>query len=721
MGEEYTLSVTDPSVEQASVDFVVKGGGQWTEVTLRLRPTECASLSLVLESAHRALPRGIKYCLSSVKRAAAEPHEAAHAATAYERVRAFREHNDVAFNGVVDPAPTDVAQAWSLAHSDPTKRAQNERTLDGIAAILREYPSLGMEVRGTTGRSTLAPANLAAYYRMRPAEDVHALYDHLARNRATACRDAYVARGIDPRRLLVSAEAMTGEMKVDFIPRPMADIAAAAAKADVDQSVGGGGDLHLTTRAKEAEPVRDQTVLEGVTTADGVEVRVVLSQQEAGRFLLGHQYLLEVPDGGAGGVAPHTQAFKLDQPRAEVRARLHLQGDLELLWLGPLEAGARVVEQRGDGDDLSEERRLPVLGVIPLTITLRRTGAIVLSVSKAEPAAPTAIAGEGRLLQGEEYVLQTEHTARWAPQALSFVLGTAKDTLTLQMLPATSAPPPPTRSTRDVRVTVLGPDGRAPAAALRVSVTQLTHAAAAAAPGAQHRPVACEARTDTQGGAVLPGSGAIFVGERYRLDVGASDASAPAVLEFTAEPGPGVLVLEPVRLGSARPGWYDDRPAASDAAVRATGDAGAVHAALQRRPFIDNKAISAAVAGRCPAEVRLLREAYQRQHGANLLEELRRHGSRNPNPYPNPNPNPNPDPNPNPNPNQARQPPQGQDDAAGAAAAARACRARRPDDPLRCREGGAQRGQEPAAHRRAHRGPLHLAVQGARRDARGLS
>ena len=613
MGEEYTLSVTDPSVEQASVDFVVKGGGQWTEVTLRLRPTECASLSLVYESAHRALPRGIKYRLSSVKRAAAEPHEAAHAATAYERVRAFREHNDVAFNGVVDPAPTDVAQAWSLAHSDPTKRAQNERTLDGIAAILREYPSLGMEVRGTTGRSTLAPANLAAYYRMRPAEDVHALYDHLARNRATACRDAYVARGIDPRRLLVSAEAMTGEMKVDFIPRPMADIAAAAARADVDQSVGGGGDLHLTTRAKEAEPVRDQTVLEGVTTADGVEVRVVLSPQEAGRFLLGHQYLLEVPDGGAGGVAPHTQAFKLDQPRAEVRARLHLQGDLELLWLGPLEAGARVVEQRGDGDDLSEERRLPVLGVIPLTITLRRTGAIVLSVSKAEPAAPTAIAGEGRLLQGEEYVLQTEHTARWAPQALSFVLGTAKDTLTLQMLPATSAPPPPTRSTRDVRVTVLGPDGRAPAAALRVSVTQLTHAAAAAAPGAQHRRVACEARTDTQGSAVLPGSGAIFVGERYRLDVGGSDASAPAVLEFTAEPGPGVLVLEPVRLGSARPGWYDDRPAASDAAVRATGDAGAVHAALQRRPFIDNKAISAAVAGRCPAEVRLLREAYQRQ------------------------------------------------------------------------------------------------------------
>ena len=45
-------------------------------------------------------------------------------------------------------------------------------------------------------------------------------------------------------------------------------------------------------------------------------------------------------------------------------------------------------------------------------------------------------------------------------------------------------------------------------------------------------------------------------------------------------------------------------------------------------PFIDNRAISAAVAGRCPEEVQKLREAYQREYGADLLEELRRHGSR---------------------------------------------------------------------------------------------
>ena len=111
-------------------------------------------------------------------------------------MQAFREHNDVAFNGVAVPddfpVPDDVAQAWSVAHTDPTKRAGNERALDGLAAILREFPSLGMEVRGTTGKSRIAPANLAAHYNMRPEEDVHALYDHLARNRAhavTCCRE----------------------------------------------------------------------------------------------------------------------------------------------------------------------------------------------------------------------------------------------------------------------------------------------------------------------------------------------------------------------------------------------------------------------------------------------------------------------------------------------------------------------------------------------------
>ena len=73
----------------------------------------------------------------------------------------------------------------------------------------------------------------------------------------------------------------------------------------------------------------------------------------------------------------------------------------------------------------------------------RLKAALALSASKAEPAAPTFVKGEGKLLQGEEYVLQTEHTLRWAPQAIYFVLRSAKETLSLQMERATSLPPPP--------------------------------------------------------------------------------------------------------------------------------------------------------------------------------------------------------------------------------------------------------------------------------------
>ena len=234
-------------------------------------------------------------------------------------------------------------------------------------------------------------------------------------------------------------------MKVEFIPRPIAEIAAAA-----ERDAGGPSELQLGARA---EGVRDQTVLEGVTTDDGVEVRVALAPNEAGRFLLGHQYLLEALDGGLGGVAPHTQAFGLDQPRAEVRARLHLQGEPELHWLGPLDASARPVEHRGDGEVLSEETRLAVIGVIPFTLTLRRT-----ALWRSPPPRPAGRrpSSRGRKLpQGEEYVLQTG----WAPQAIS--RARPADMISLQMERATSPPPLPKRGTRDVRVRVLGPDGRA--------------------------------------------------------------------------------------------------------------------------------------------------------------------------------------------------------------------------------------------------------------------
>ena len=43
--------------------------------------------------------------------------------------------------------------------------------------------------------------------------------DRLAKHRAEACRDALIKEGVDERRLWVRAEGLTGEVKVDFIPK----------------------------------------------------------------------------------------------------------------------------------------------------------------------------------------------------------------------------------------------------------------------------------------------------------------------------------------------------------------------------------------------------------------------------------------------------------------------------------------------------------------------
>ena len=435
-GEEYVLSVQDKAVEPATVAFRVKGASEWTDVALRLRPRECASLALVFDIAHGILPRGVRYRISSVKRAPpADAAELERAASALKQVKAFMEDNDVYFNGVADKSLQTIAQSWSVRHTDAEKAEHNRQTLDGIARILAAYPSLGLQVHGQSGASNTAPEELARYYNMRAKEDVGALYEHLARNRATACRDYFVAAGIDPKRIIVTSEGRASSPKTDFIPRPLAEIHAQAAR-----------ELPEAEQNAAAQP--DRAILEGVTDRDGTEVPVAITAQQASRFLLGHRYVLEVLDGGAGGVAPHTQVFRLDEARAEVRAHLHLQGDVTFNWTGP-RVERPEVEQTGDGEDGEDDVDTPVVGIIPFTITHRQTGVLKVRETKAEPPDPTVARGKGLLLQGEEYILTTEHTAAtptasgWNPISVPFVLTSGLDTYVIPMTPSTTAPPPP--------------------------------------------------------------------------------------------------------------------------------------------------------------------------------------------------------------------------------------------------------------------------------------
>ena len=46
--------------------------------------------------------------------------------------------------------------------------------------------------------------------------------DQLARDRADACLQALIKKGVDPNRLWITAKGRAGEVKVDFFPKAYA-------------------------------------------------------------------------------------------------------------------------------------------------------------------------------------------------------------------------------------------------------------------------------------------------------------------------------------------------------------------------------------------------------------------------------------------------------------------------------------------------------------------
>jgi len=153
--------------------------------------------------------------------------EAEQVRRASEKVNKFMRGKTLYFNGAGDAKLPSVEQAWSVEYlGDAAKAAKNREVLGGIAAILKEYPALGLQIHGETGNADTAPDRLAVKYGLHPRKDVQACMDHLAANRAAACMDALKARGIASARLVATHRARTGSLKVDFLPQTMADIAA---------------------------------------------------------------------------------------------------------------------------------------------------------------------------------------------------------------------------------------------------------------------------------------------------------------------------------------------------------------------------------------------------------------------------------------------------------------------------------------------------------------
>ena len=128
------------------------------------------------------------------------------------KIKEYIRQNGVTFNGASDPALPRAQQAWSIAHMDAAVASKNREVLQSIGRIMKDYPDLGLEVHGVAASKAGqdAPESLAQHYHLRPREDHTTLMEHLARNRADACRRELEA-GIEPSRLVVTAQVRGDE------------------------------------------------------------------------------------------------------------------------------------------------------------------------------------------------------------------------------------------------------------------------------------------------------------------------------------------------------------------------------------------------------------------------------------------------------------------------------------------------------------------------------
>ena len=135
----------------------------------------------------------------------------------------WMEEHDVFFDGAAEArtkaSKKGTAQAWSIDSLDADKQRANWTTIEGIASIMKKYPEIDCEVHGSTGPAQRAPPVLAEHHQLDPIADVQQIMDLLAKDRANACLEALIARGVPRANLYATWKGRSEALKVDFIPQ----------------------------------------------------------------------------------------------------------------------------------------------------------------------------------------------------------------------------------------------------------------------------------------------------------------------------------------------------------------------------------------------------------------------------------------------------------------------------------------------------------------------
>ena len=124
-----------------------------------------------------------------------------------------------------------VEQSWDVSNLARVPKAQNDALLDGIAQLIRQHAGVEFEIHGEACEADASDAKMIAYYKLRNGkENLGKLMSHLARNRATACAQALVTRGVAAAQLKVSCRTQTGGRVTEFVPRCISGLGAAGFK-----------------------------------------------------------------------------------------------------------------------------------------------------------------------------------------------------------------------------------------------------------------------------------------------------------------------------------------------------------------------------------------------------------------------------------------------------------------------------------------------------------
>ena len=204
----------------------------------------------------------------------------------HEASRLLRAAGSLRFNGAREAetkaSALGIRQAWSVDHLDKAERLRNHEVLTQVSVLLLQHPDLKCEVHGRTSTPSACDPDLAVHFGFNPGTQLQQVMDQLAHERATACLEALVARGVPRRQLVASCAGCTGEQKVLFLPRSSFDERLRSDGAAVGEDIAAVFARYDRDRSGDIDAVELRKALNALgLPADTAEAALVLAAYDA--------------------------------------------------------------------------------------------------------------------------------------------------------------------------------------------------------------------------------------------------------------------------------------------------------------------------------------------------------------------------------------------------------------------------------------------------------